>query len=288
MPRSMTGFARTESQDTWGTIACEIRSVNHRYLEVYFKIPETLRYLENALRAKLKSKLNRGKVEVSISLKFDNSDEHALAFNEALAHQISALAQKISSSVENTAPINPIDVLKWPGVLQSANVDKTELETATLSAFDSALDNLVANREREGEELKQFIIQRLDDIGERVKQVRTRLPEIVEAHQTKLREKLNTLKQEVDEERFAQELVYYAQRADTAEELDRLEAHINEVKIAIKQQKPIGRRLDFLMQELNREANTLSSKSLTSDTTQHAVDLKVLIEQMREQIQNLE
>lgn len=288
MPRSMTGFARTESQDTWGAIACEIRSVNHRYLEVYFKIPETLRYLENALRAKLKSKLNRGKVEVSISLKFDNSDEHALDFNEALAHQISALAQKISSSVEDTAPINPIDVLKWPGVLQSANVDKTELETATLSAFDSALDNLVANREREGEELKQFIIQRLNDIGEHVKQVRTRLPEIVEAHQTKLREKLNTLKQEVDEERFAQELVYYAQRADTAEELDRLEAHINEVKIAIKQQKPIGRRLDFLMQELNREANTLSSKSLTSDTTQHAVDLKVLIEQMREQIQNLE
>ena len=288
MPRSMTGFARSESQHNWGTVACEIRSVNHRYLETNFRVPDTLRSLENDLRTKLKAKLSRGKIEVSIFVKLENVEADALTLNENLAKQLGQLAQQVSKSITNAAPINPIDILKWPGVLQSAEVAKEELHLALMTLFEDSLNKLIANREREGAELKNFISRRLQDIGTHVAEVRKRLPEIVEAHQSKLREKLSTLQVEVDEERLTQELVYFAQRADVTEELDRLEAHINEVNLALGQQKPIGRRLDFLMQELNREANTLSSKSVASDTTQNAVDLKVLIEQMREQIQNLE
>jgi uncharacterized protein (TIGR00255 family) len=284
----MTGFARAESQHPWGDLACEIRSVNHRYLETHFRIPESLRGLENNFRTQLKAKLSRGKVEASIFLKMEDGGESELSFNETLATQISQMAEKITANLDNPAPINPLEVLRWPGVLQTAEVDKSDIEEAVLSLFDNALSTLVANREREGEELKNFILQRLEDINTHTAAVRSRLSEIVEAHQTKLIEKIESLKLEVDEERLTQEMVYYAQRADVAEELDRLEAHINEVTLALKQQKPIGRRLDFLMQELNREANTLSSKSVASDTTQNAVDLKVLIEQMREQIQNLE
>ncbi len=288
MPRSMTGFARTESQHNWGTVACEIRSVNHRYLETNFRIPDSLRSLENELRNQLKAKLSRGKVEASIFVKLENADKGDLSFNEPLAKQISQLAQSVSSSIENPAPINPLEVLRWPGVLQVSDIDKEEIESAALELFKGTLNTLVSNREREGEELKKFILQRLTEIESHISQVRKRLPEIIDAHQSKLRDKLDTLKVEVDEERLTQELVYFAQRADVAEELDRLEAHLSEVTLTVNQQKPIGRRLDFLMQELNREANTLSSKSAASDTTQNAVDLKVLIEQMREQIQNLE
>lgn len=288
MPRSMTGFARTESQYSWGTVACEIRSVNHRYLEPTLRLPDTLRTIENDFRKALKEKISRGKVEAAVYLKLENAESSQLALNKGLAKQITTLATQLGQSMDKAAALNPLDILKWPGVLQTAEVDKDELESAALSAFDQALNNLLRNREREGEELKQAIEQRLIDINSNVKYLRKRLPEILEAHQQKLREKLDSLQVEVDEDRLAQELVYIAQKADVAEELDRLDAHVTEVRLALDQQKPIGRRLDFLMQELNREANTLSSKSMASDTTQQAVDLKVFIEQMREQIQNIE
>ncbi len=288
MPRSMTGFARIEHQAPWGTIACEIRSVNHRYLEPTLRLPENLRALEGDFRTLLKERISRGKVEASVFIKLESAGQHDLALNTELAEKIQSLASEVASKLSTAAPINPIDVLKWPGVLQSAEVDKAELESHALDTFQRTLDTLVTNREREGEELKKFIKQRLDDVAEHVARVRIRLPEILEAHQLKLREKLDAMKVDVDEDRLAQELVFIAQKADVAEELDRLEAHISEVKLTLKQQKPIGRRLDFLMQELNREANTLSSKSMASDTTQSAVDLKVLIEQMREQVQNIE
>jgi len=288
MPLSMTGFARAEIKRDWGTLACEIRSVNHRYLETYFRIPESLRYLENDFRTLLKKRLSRGKVEASLFLKLESESGEQLSINETLAQQISTLANQVSANLDNVAPINPMDILNWPGILRGSEVDKAQLEEETRALITQTISTLIENRKREGEELKNVIEQRLDDVQAHVDQVKARLPEIVEAHQAKLREKVSTLAAEVDEDRLAQELVYFAQRADVAEELDRLEAHVNEVKLAMKQNKPIGRRLDFLMQELNREANTLSSKSVAGDTTQNAVDLKVLIEQMREQIQNLE
>lgn len=288
MPKSMTGFARTEDQYEWGTLACEIRSVNHRYLEPTLRLPEGLRAIESDFRGALKKYLSRGKIEVSLHLKLESKTGADLALNETLANQIQMLAQQIADQLPNSASLSPIEILKWPGVLQSAEIDKDELETASLKTLDTTLKALVQNRTREGRELGIFIEQRLDSINEHVANLRKRLPEILETNHNKLRERLKALEVDIDEDRLAQEQVYIAQKADVAEELDRLEAHVSEVLRTLKQNEPIGRRLDFLMQELNREANTLASKSIANDITQNSVDLKVLIEQMREQVQNLE
>jgi uncharacterized protein (TIGR00255 family) len=288
MPRSMTGFARSEAQTDWGSLSCEIRSVNHRYLEPGFRLPESLRSIENDFRNGLKQKLSRGKVEVNLQLRVDEAQNTALVMNEELAEQVSALAGKVFSQLDNASSINPMDVLRWPGVIQAQEVDAEAIKQLALKLFGEALDKLIEAREREGAELAQMIEQRLSDISAHVATVRERLPEILQSYREKLRERLTALALEVEEDRLAQELAIVAQKADVAEELDRLEAHVSEVARNIQQKKPIGRRLDFLMQELNREANTLSSKSMASDTTQIAVDLKVLIEQMREQIQNIE
>ena len=288
MPNSMTGFARKTKLETWGDLSCEIRSVNHRYLEPSFRLPETLRVFESKLRERLKSNLNRGKVEVSIQLKTESASESQLELNIELAKTLSQMGNKLKAELNSNAELDPMDLLKWPGMIKSAEVDNDTLETALLDLFDQTLSQMLANREREGHELKLLIQQRLDEIKEKVKYVRARLPEILTLHQDKLKAKLETLNVELDQERFTQEAVYIAQKADVAEELDRLDAHLIEANHILSQNTPIGRRLDFLMQEFNREANTLSSKSLTSDTTQVAVDLKVLIEQMREQVQNIE
>lgn len=288
MPRSMTGFARQEVQHPWGSLSCEIRSVNHRYLEPSIRLPETLRANEPNLRELLRKKLSRGKIEASMFLKTEFSEDAQLGLNEELAGKIVDLAENVQQRIKNPADINAIDVLRWPGVIKTAEIDTDELNKATLELFKTTLQQLVDNRSREGEELAQLINARLISIGEIVVQVRGKMPELLEQQQLKLRTKLDTLKVEVDEERFSQEAVYIAQKADVAEELDRLEAHIAEVRHTIGQTGPIGRRLDFLMQELNREANTLSSKSISSETTQSAVDIKVFIEQMREQVQNIE
>lgn len=288
MPRSMTGFARQEVQHPWGTLACEIRSVNHRYLEPSIRLPEPLRSSEPVLREMLRKKLSRGKIEVSIFLKTDVASDSQLGLNDALAKRISDLAESIQSRLKAPAKLNAIDILKWPGVIISGEIDSDELHAATAALFKKTMSQLIDNRTREGEELSQLIEQRLVGIGKNVAHVKTRMPEILTLNQQKLRSKIDALKLEVDEDRFNQEAIYIAQKSDVAEELDRLEAHILEVRHTLKQNEPIGRRLDFLMQELNREANTLSSKSLASDTTQSAVDIKVLIEQMREQVQNIE
>ena len=289
MPRSMTGFARLEQTYPWGTIACEIRSVNHRYLEPTLRLPESLRIVEGDLRTLLKQHIVRGKVEAMMHVKYENSEQSELAINEALADNLIKLANLMSDKLgPDGQRIDPVDILRWPGVIKAHEMDKDELAKLSCELFNQTLNQLVANREREGAELAKLIDQRLAGISEHVSVVEKRMPEILELNKNKLEEKLNALKLEVDQERLAQELVYIAQKADVAEELDRLKAHIIEVKRTLKSNNPIGRRLDFLMQELNREANTLSSKSMTSDITQNAVDLKVLIEQMREQIQNIE
>jgi len=288
MPRSMTGFARQEAPYPWGTLACEIRSVNHRYLEPSIRLPETLRTIEPTLREMLRKQLSRGKIEVSIFLKTELDDSTQLGLNEALANKIVQLAESLQAKLKDAARLNAIDVLRWPGVITTAEIDADELLSATQGLFKQTLDQLVVNRCREGEELCQLIEQRLVGIGAQVSSVRCKMSDILEAHQQKLRTRLETLKVEIDEDRFSQEAVYAAQKADIAEELDRLEAHIAEVRHTLGQKGPIGRRLDFLMQELNREANTLSSKSISSNATQSAVDIKVFIEQMREQVQNIE
>ena len=286
MPRSMTGFARIEEQHTWGQIICEIRSVNHRYLEPSIRIPDMLRRLEIPLRDQLRSQLSRGKVEASIFIKWDDSASQAV--NLDAARTLIDLAQSLSQHILHPAPINPLEVLRWPGVLQTPTLDQDALDTAVLDVFNRTLNDLQANRAREGAELAQLIEQRLVQVHTGVNQVKEFLPKLQHAQQEKLTTKLAALAVEIDRERLAQELVYLAQKSDVAEELDRLETHIIEVRHCLKQKEPIGRKLDFLMQEFNREANTLSSKSSASDTTQIAVELKVLIEQMREQVQNIE
>lgn len=288
MPRSMTGFSRQEAQHTWGHVICEVRSVNHRYLEPSLRMSDALRSLEPHVRDALRKKLGRGKVEVVLAFKVDESKGLGTDFNKEIAQSVVAMAEQVGQLSNNAAPLNSLEVLRWPGVLQARELDQSELEKAARELFTQTLDQLIANREREGAELVNFIEQRLTGIAEHVAEVSARLPEIMMQQQEKLRARLEALAVDIDKDRLTQELVYLAQKADVAEELDRLQAHLVEVRRTLKLKEPIGRRLDFLMQELNREANTLSSKSTASDTTQSAVDLKVLIEQMREQVQNIE
>lgn len=288
MPRSMTGFARQEVQQPWGQLICEIRSVNHRYLEPSLRLSESLRAMEPQLRENLRKGLGRGKVELVLAFKADDSTGLSTDYNQATAQALIQMAESVQGLMQNPAPINALDILRWPGVMQARELDQAELEAAASSLFKETLKSLIDNRAREGSELANLIEQRLLAISEQVKVVRANLPELQSLQEEKIRTKLDALDMEIDQERLAQELVYLAQKSDVAEELDRLEAHINEVRLTLKQNEPIGRRLDFLMQELNREANTLGSKSTASSTTQAAVDIKVYIEQMREQVQNIE
>lgn len=288
MPQSMTGFARQESQQSWGKVICEIRSVNHRYLEPSLRLPEALRSLEPTLRERLRQRLSRGKVEVSLSLKTEQAETDELTLNKSLAQDLTRLAEQVQRMVQNPAHLNSMEILRWPGVVQTQEPDQRAIESTAKELFSGTLRQLINNREREGEELGRLIEQRLKSMTEQVAVLRERLPELLSAQQERLRTKLDALAVEIDEDRFTQEVVYLAQKADVAEELDRLETHITEVRHTLGRREAIGRRLDFLMQELNREANTLSSKSTAADTSQIAVDLKVLIEQMREQVQNIE
>lgn len=289
MPRSMTGFARREAKLTWGTAVWEIRSVNHRYLEPSFRLPEDFREIEPILRDSIRKALQRGKVEASLSIQWEQGGDTELGLNLDKVSQLTKAAQQINSLLGDVAaPVNSLDILRWPGVIQKQELDREALQTDVLKLFETALEGLIEHRSREGAELEQLILQRLDGVSSQVKTVRARMPEILAAQREKLQTKLATLQIELDPERLEQEVVLLAQKADVDEELDRLDTHVIEIKRSLKQTDSLGRRLDFLMQELNREANTLSSKSIVSDTTQAAVELKVLIEQMREQIQNIE
>lgn len=289
MPRSMTGFARRETKRPWGTAVWEIRSVNHRYLEPSFRLPEDFREIEPNLREAMRKSLQRGKVEASLSIQWEQAGDAELGLNLDKVNQLTKAAQQINGLLgAAAAPVNALDILRWPGVIQKQELDREALQSDVLSLFESALEGLIEHRSREGAELEQLILQRLDGVTAQVANVRARMPEILAAQREKLQVKLAALQIDLDPERLEQEVVLLAQKADVDEELDRLDTHVLEVKRSLKQADSLGRRLDFLMQELNREANTLSSKSIVSDTTQAAVELKVLIEQMREQIQNIE
>ena len=287
MPRSMTAYARITEENSWGSITCELRSVNHRFLEVGFRMPDVLRESETALRDMTRKKLTRGKIDCSVQIAFNHSDAGSSLDLEVAQSHIE-IAQAIANKLSDAAPISAIDIMQLPGVIKDASIEASQVNKAGKKAFDLALDQMLEGREREGAKLAEMVEQRLAGIESQIAIVRENLPEILQQQRTRLHEKLNELKEQMDEQRLEQEMVIIANRADVDEELDRLEAHVSEIRLALKSKESIGRRLDFLMQELNREANTLGSKSISSTTTQVSVELKVLIEQMREQIQNIE
>lgn len=288
MIRSMTAFARQDTQEDWGTLTCEIRTVNHRYLEPSFRLPEALRELENSFREQLRKQLRRGKVDVAIRLQANESATQGFEIDEDVASAVNEAANHINRMLDNPAHISALDILRWPGVLASSEQDFGPARKAAGELFERTVSELVAVREREGERLRPLFEDRLAIMGERVTEVRERMPELIRTQEEHLKNRFEQAKVELDPDRVAQEMVMLAQKSDVAEELDRLEAHITEVSDTLQSDDAIGRRLDFLMQELNREANTLSSKSIDARVTRAAVDLKVLIEQMREQVQNLE
>ena len=287
MTLSMTAFARTDTQTELGTYTWEIRSVNSRYLELHFRLPDSLRSIEGPLRDTLRSRLSRGKVECS--LKFtSHQTQQTLSINEDLVAQINEAADQVHGVIGPGNALDALEILKWPGVISQASINIEQASNEALTGFEDALSQLIAMREREGQALNVFIHQRLDGINIQVGKVKALLPEILQAQRDTLKAKLAEFVDKVDPERIEQEMVILLQKADVDEELDRLEAHLEEVTRTLGQKGAIGRRLDFMMQELNREANTLSSKSISHLTTQISVELKVLIEQMREQIQNIE
>jgi uncharacterized protein (TIGR00255 family) len=288
MIRSMTAFARAEIREPFGLIACEIRSVNHRYLEPGFRIPEALREVESPLRDKLRKLISRGKVDVSLRFEPAEGGTAAVEINRELAQQLVQAATEIEEMARHAAPLNASDILRLPGVIRTREADQTELAAAALRAFDQAMSGFVAMREREGAELKSLIEGRLEAMQAETEKVRVRMPEIIKHYQERLLARLAEVKGEINAERLEQEMVLFSQKIDVAEEMDRLNAHVAEIRRVLKEGGAAGRRLDFLMQELNREANTLGSKSVSADSSQSSVELKVLIEQMREQIQNIE
>jgi uncharacterized protein (TIGR00255 family) len=288
MIRSMTAFARLSHSAGYGQLTWELRSVNHRYMEPHFKLPETMRALEPALRERLREQLSRGKLECILKLTYAHEQQTGLQVNLRLAQQVIDACQSVHQLMPSSQPEMAINILQWPGVIEDHTIDAEQLHADALLSFDQALEQLRVTREREGHELSQLVLERLDGIRTVTKSVRERLPTILQQQRERVLARFAELKLEVDRDRLEQEMVLILQKADVDEELDRLSTHVNEVQRVLKAGGACGRRLDFLMQELNREANTLSSKSIVSDTTQSAVELKVLIEQMREQIQNIE
>jgi uncharacterized protein (TIGR00255 family) len=288
MIRSMTAFARHESMDEQGTLVLELRSVNHRYLEIFMRLPEEFRGLEPQLRERVTTTLSRGKIECILSYKPSAVYTNQIIVNEALANAVVEATHKVEDIMKNPARIDAIEILQWPGVTREPERDITPLFVSALSVFDRALVELVQGREREGIRLKAIIEQRSNAVRELIVHVRKRRPQVVTALREKLQARIAELILEPDNNRLEQELAYYAQKLDVEEELDRLDSHCKELTSILKRSDPVGRRLDFLMQEFHREANTLSSKSADVETTRAAVELKVLIEQMREQIQNIE
>jgi uncharacterized protein (TIGR00255 family) len=288
MIRSMTGFARRECQGPWGMLTCELRTVNHRYLEISLRLPDELRSLDSDIRQTINNSLRRGKVDANIYLKSTTEVGPSFDINIESVKRLSDILRTVTASLDNPSPVNPIEVLRWPGVMRQNELDLQPLLAAVIKLTSETLDELSEMRAREGARMRELIKQRCDSMQTTAKAVRTRLPEITTRIRARLTERLVTLNATPNNERLEQELMLYVHKMDVDEELDRLDSHLTEVASIIDSKEPAGRRLDFLMQELNREANTLSSKSQDVDTTRAAMDLKVLIEQMREQVQNIE
>lgn len=288
MIRSMTAFARHDSQQPWGELVWELRSVNHRYLEATVRMPEELRSLEPKVRERLGKALRRGKVEANLRYRVADDNRGELSVNLELAKRLADASHEVDALLYNPSPVNSLELMRWPGVVEQRGGDMAPVREQTLELLDAALATLIATREREGGELARLIVERLDAMEQVVVAVRERLPEVIAALRARLQARFEELLEHVDAERLEQELVLFSNKVDVDEEMDRLAAHIAETRRVLQGDGAVGRRLDFLMQEMNREANTLGSKSADVETTGASVDLKVLIEQVREQVQNIE
>ena len=286
MISSMTGFARQESSGAFGTLVCEIRSVNHRFLDAAVRLPESCRALETELRQLLARDLRRGKVDCTLLHR--PAAAGALQVDEAALAQLLARSAELARTLPGQGRINVLELLRWPGVLRDEQADPETLFNAVRALFSGTLKDLCAARNREGQRLTELIAQRCVALEELVAQVRARLPEVLARVRARLEERLRELGGELNQERIEQEIVLLLHRLDVAEELDRLTGHIEEARRTVAAPEAAGRRLDFLLQEFNREANTLSSKSQDLETTRVAVEMKVVIEQLREQVQNIE
>lgn len=284
---SMTAFAHLELKKEWGNAVWEIRSVNQRFLETYFRLPEAFRNLEMTLRERLRTTLARGKVECSLRIELNANQNNGLALNQEYAKQVISSLQWLKETAQE-GEINLVDILRFPGVVDNQNQDLDQISQDLLDGFEQILVEFIAMRGREGTNLQALIQQRLDAIATEATKVQAQMPSVLQWQKDRLQQRFDELNLQLDPQRLEQEMVLLAQKVDVAEELDRLQLHVKETTSILKKGGAVGRKLDFMMQELNREANTLASKSINADVTNSAVELKVLIEQMREQIQNLE
>ncbi len=287
MIHSMTAFSRVEVKGDWGNAVWEIRSVNQRFLETYFRLPEQFRGIEPVLRERFRKALNRGKVECGLRFNANPATKGKLSLNKDLAEQLLQHASWVNEQTLNSQ-VNPLEIMRWPGVMEAEEADMDSIQADILKGFDQALKEFIAARASEGENMKVLIEQRLDGIVNEAEKVKAHMPEVIQWQRTRIIDKFTEAKIELESTRVEQELVMLAQKMDVDEEIDRLFSHVKETKSILKKGGAQGRRLDFMMQEFNREANTLGSKSINADITNSAVELKVLIEQMREQIQNIE
>ena len=287
MIRSMTAFARDSSTSELGELVWELRSVNHRYLESHLRLPEDMKILEPRVRERLGKRLGRGKLDVNLRFKPAAGSSAGLQINQTLVGQLLQAVAQIEKEVPD-APPRPMEILRWPGVLEPVVPDLSPVHEAAAVLLEQAIDELIQTREREGLRMKEVVQTRCVAMRQQVENARQRVPEVLEALRERLRTRLAEITDTLDSDRVEQEMVLLVQRLDVDEELDRLYAHLDEVEAVLERDEPVGRRLDFLMQELNREANTLGSKSADSETTAISVEMKVLIEQMREQVQNIE
>ncbi len=288
MVYSMTAFSRQQLEHEWGSLTWEIRSVNHRYLEPSIRLPENFRSLENPIRKQLRDKLYRGKIECLLRFRTVEANQIDWQLNLDLISQLTKANLEINSNIGGDYKLSSLDILKWPGVISDQPIDEEIFNKEAMGLFEKALDDLMVVREREGASLRDAILKRIASIQRIIDSIQAKMPSIILKQKENLLNKLEDIKAEFEPTRLEQEITLLAQKADVDEELDRLNSHLQEAKRVLDSDGQIGRRLDFLMQELNREANTLSSKSIVVETTQSAVELKVLIEQMREQIQNIE
>ncbi len=288
MINSMTAFASCEVDVEGYTLIWEVRSVNHRYLDVSPRLPEIFRSIEPSVREAVGKYLKRGKVDCNLFYRKQKQGEEAIEINEARLNQLLMAASKIENNMDQAQSLSALDILRWPGVQSEVREDLEPINEGAIALLNETLEQLVESREREGGDILEMVESRCKLIQEQMSIAKTRLPEVQAQLREKLEKKINDLLDEPEQARLEQELVYFLQKMDVEEELDRLESHVKEVRRVLNQAEPVGRRLDFLMQELNREANTLGSKSADIQTTNVSVELKVLIEQMREQIQNIE
>ena len=288
MLKSMTAFARQQFAAEWGNVTWEIKSVNQRFLEPNFRMPESFRHLEFELRNVLRKRLNRGKLDCSIRIEMNPKHAGRMKLDQEMAQQLLTANEELQVLAQDNQSADLVQLMRWPGLLQQEEADTDTMEKDVKQAFSQAVDQLIEVRQREGEALSDIIEQRLQGISEEVAKVEAQMPEVMKWQRERLINRFEEAKVELDSERLEQEMVFLAQKLDVAEELDRLNTHVTECLRLLKDKGPVGRRLDFLMQEFNREANTLGSKSINANITSSSVEVKVLIEQMREQVQNIE